>query len=77
MLVWQCLSAKNTVNGNPRRVWLGYNSESFRVQAVHVEGYRENPEGMLRDLPTILVQPSEYKRWVKYGEVCGLLTGDY
>lgn len=61
----QHIRTLNDVNGNPRRLWMAYSSSGEVLQVVD-EGYSDDPWPKCQaQLPTIYVQPSEYKRLMK------------
>lgn len=61
---------KNDVNGNPRRVYIAYHSETGQIIDARDEGYHGQPKlglGMHQvDLPDIETTPKEYRRLLKY-----------
>jgi hypothetical protein len=69
--VVQRFSAKNDVNGNPRRVWVIYYPGSPPL-AID-EGYEGVPSQITSlmeyvEFPTVRVEPAEYRRLLKdYG----------
>lgn len=63
----QQFKTKNDVNGNSRRVWVGY-ALTGHILRVETEYYaRPDWARDIAQLPTITVPPAEYKR------ICGFL----
>ncbi len=60
---YQHLVSENTVNGNPRRLFVTYAADGRPVSVLD-EGYAGTPTEChdLIELPTINIQPKEYKR---------------
>lgn len=58
-------SAVNDVNGNPRRVWVGY-SDRGAILAASIVQYG-NPPAWHRDartqLPSVVITPGEFRDW--------------
>ena len=64
----QHLSAKNDTNGNPRRLYMAYNSETLELEAIWDEGYRGVPSPIrgLPRLPEVKITPKEYRDWLNH-----------
>ena len=63
----QRIRTTNDVNGNPRRLWIGYDDEG-RVIAAADEGYSGRPWYDAIDLLDVNVTPAEYRRLSKLYE---------
>ncbi len=65
----QNLRAPNDTNGNPRRLWVIYNTETGEIVSVRDEGYRGRPDrtamAELVELPSVEIAASEYRAWVR------------
>lgn len=61
----QNLRCVNDTNGNPRRVWVGWNMDA-RVVAVQDEGYSGRPDwlGAAVELTSVSITPGEYREWM-------------
>lgn len=73
-ILTQHLSASHDINGNPRRLWLAYDSGG-NVVAVIDEGYSNLPPELskLPSLPRVDIGVREYSRWLKYGAAANIL----
>lgn len=65
--VFQHIKAPNDSNGNPRRLYLVYSTETGRLVSVYDEGYGGRPAALrgVVELPPIEVSASEYKAWLR------------
>ena len=78
-LVYQRLKTSNDINGNPRRLYAVYElateSKCFKIVRVIDEGYAGLPEDLrnMTSLPTLSIEPREYKEWRRVAKAQGVL----
>lgn len=70
--MFQQMRAPHDANGNPRRCWAVYDQMGALADVID-EGYKGTPLLLRRDdlvqLPTVEISASEYRDWIKAGEI--------
>lgn len=74
-MIVQHLKAPNDRNGNPRRLWAVYGSDSGNLVELIEEGYAGRPDVCddwrnpdVVEIPEINITAGEYNAWKKYAK---------